>query len=117
MKTFPKPTALEKRYAKKYGVEVERIYTLENTDIVMITHSPSQCVAQVCVVHNKTDHSMRSFPQHWRSDRGIFERICSHGAGHPDEDQIPFWKATRGEDWKYEMVHGCCGCCCRPNTE
>jgi hypothetical protein len=51
---------------------------------------------------------MRGWTLHWRGDRGIFERICEHGVGHPDPDQFDYWIETRQ---KHQMVHGCCGCC------
>jgi len=50
---------------------------------------------------------MRSFPQHWRSDRAIMERICPHGIGHPDPDE---YKLNGKSGWA-EAVHGCDGCC------
>jgi hypothetical protein len=50
---------------------------------------------------------MRSFPQEWRTDRAIMERICPHGVGHPDPDEYKI----RGKNGKYELVHGCDGCC------
>lgn len=75
-------------------------------------HSETACRGRECVVHRPSDHSMRTFPLHWRGDRGIFERICSHGTGHPDPDQFGYWVERYGE---YEadaiMAHGCCGCC------
>ena len=60
---------------------------LEHTETVLHNvHSPSACAGANCTIHNRSDHHMRSFPQHWRSDRGIMERICPHGVGHPDPD-------------------------------
>ena len=44
---------------------------------------------------------MRDWPQHFRDDRGIMERICPHGVGHPDPDD---YLAGDG-------MHGCDGCC------
>lgn len=44
----------------------------------------------------------------WRDDRGIFERVCSHGTGHPDPDQFEYWFQ---HDMEAEKIHGCCGCC------
>ena len=78
---------------------------LEHSDTWLWTHQANLCSGQFCTVHNRSDHSMRSFPQHWRGDRGIMERICSHGTGHPDPDEF---KLTLDES---EGVHGCCGCC------
>ena len=53
---------------------------------------------------------MRTWRLHWRGDRGIFERICQHGVGHPDPDQFEFWRVT-GQEW--QGVHGCDMCCHR----
>lgn len=75
---------------------------------VMRVHSGQMCKGETCVVHNPTEHSMRDWPLHWREDRGIFERICSHGTGHPDPDQYEFWRSTN-QGW--QAIHGCCGCC------
>lgn len=72
------------------------------------THSDSVCRGEICTIHNPTDHHMRSWRIHWRQDRGIFERICEHGVGHPDPDQIPYWKSIGIED---AGIHGCDGCC------
>ena len=71
-------------------------------------HNPVQCEGRDCPVHNPSDHIMRNWPLHWRADRGIAERICGHGCGHPDPDQFQFWGTTNRE---YEAVHGCCGVC------
>ncbi len=76
-------------------------YTLENSEEVLVNvHDPAGCMTAPCAIHNKSNHSMRHFPQHWRSDRGIIERICPHGIGHPDPD-----------DQLANGVHGCDGCC------
>lgn len=87
---------------KGISVEIEGI-RLQNV------HPEMMCEHRACVIHNPTDHHMRSWRLHWRGDRGIFERICpEHGTGHPDPDQFPYWEET-GQTW--QSVHGCCGCC------
>lgn len=68
-------------------------------------HSVDKCAGEFCTIHNRSDHSMRSFPQRWRGDRGIMERICTHGIGHPDPDD---WRLNLGAD---SGTHGCDGCC------
>jgi len=73
---------------------------LENTHNHMWCHDEGTCRGEFCTVHNRSDHIMRGFPQHWRGDRGIMERTCPHGIGHPDPDEI-------NED----KTHGCDGCC------
>jgi len=79
--------------------------TLEHTDIVINVHKLSDCVGEFCTIHKRSNHSMRSFPQWWRSDRAIMERICPHGVGHPDPDE---YKLIGNN---YEGIHGCDGCC------
>ena len=71
----------------------------------LVFHSPGKCAGQFCTMHNLSDHHMRSFPQLWRYDRGIMERVCPHGVGHPDPDDFKC-KTIKGES-----VHGCDGCC------
>lgn len=82
-----------------------KTYQLEHSnERVVNVHSEHLCAGSPCTIHNRTNHSMRSFPQHWREDRGIMERICTHGVGHPDPDSS--WE--KGDaNW----VHGCDGCC------
>lgn len=75
---------------------------LENSEEILYhPHSPSVCKGHPCTIHNRTKHHMRSWPQHWRSDRRIMERICPHGVGHPDPD----------ERKDIDTTHGCDGCC------
>jgi len=66
---------------------------------VVIAHGVADC-GRPCAVHWPSEHHMRSWPQHWRADRGIIERFCEHGIGHPDPD-----------DEARNKVHGCDGCC------
>lgn len=42
---------------------------------------------------------MLEWPLNWRGDRGLIERRCPHGIGHPDPDTVG------------DTVHGCDGCC------
>jgi hypothetical protein len=75
---------------------------------VLQTHAPSRCAGEICSIHNQSEHHMRAWPQLWRGDRGIMERMCEHGVGHPDPDdrQVRLWPAAG--------VHGCDGCCVKP---
>ena len=79
-------------------------------------HSPGACAGRNCVIHNPSDHHMRGWPTNWR--HGGFgdimpphmERMCEHGVGHPDPDDLAFHgSAAIG-------VHGCDGCCARPEA-
>jgi len=67
-------------------------------------HSSDSCVGEYCTIHNRSNHSMRAFPQKWRGDKSMMERICPHGIGHPDPDEINLHLPSR-------KVHGCDGCC------
>ena len=86
--------------------------SLENSAVQLMAHEPDECKdIDVCAIHNRTNHHMRSFKQFYRFDRGIMERICSHGVGHPDPDD---YNVLQGND---KGVHGCDGCCFRFATE
>ncbi len=63
-------------------------------------HEPSECANEYCCIHNPSDHHMNNWPQLWRDDRKMMERICLHGYGHPDPDDI-----------SPNKTHGCDGCC------
>ena len=84
--------------------------TLEHTSQELVNvHSLEDCKGDVCPIHKLTDHHMRSFPQLWRDDRGIMERTCPHGVGHPDPDDV---LNNEDVDLGYVFrVHGCDGCC------
>jgi hypothetical protein len=71
-------------------------------------HPEQRCAGRACVIHQPSAHHMRSWPLHWRDDRGIFERICPHHIGHPDPDQDAYWRETGRTA---AGVHGCDGCC------
>jgi hypothetical protein len=73
---------------------------LENTGTYIHCHDELSCRGNYCTLHNRSDHHMRSRPQVWRDDRRIIERICEHGIGHPDPDEI-----------NLNTAHGCDGCC------
>ena len=74
----------------------------------IMAHTEADCIVQPCPIHAPSDHHMVDWPQHWRGDRGIIERICPHGIGHPDPDCIDGWGGG---------VHGCDGCCQPPRAE
>jgi hypothetical protein len=79
-------------------------------DVVYAVHDPSACEGRPCVVHNPSDHSMRGFKTHFRFDRYLTERICPHGIGHPDPDDLAYQERI-GLGGRYAGVHGCDGCC------
>lgn len=88
-----------------YRAENMEYNQLENSDTQLWTHRREECAGENCTIHNRSQHPMRSFEQHWRADRAIMERICPHGIGHPDPDD---YRLATGAD---NGTHGCDGCC------
>ena len=95
----------------EYGAAARRrTYVTGTGDVLVGVHKrTSGCSKYGCVVHSPSQHCMLSFPTHWRPDRGLMERICPHGIGHPDPDHLSYVLRTYGAD--DEGVHGCDGCC------
>jgi hypothetical protein len=90
---------------------------LEHSPVIIKAHAPGKCAGEHCTLHNRSDHKMRAFMQHWRDDRGLMERICPHGVGHPDPDQREYLVKRYGKERaSAEFVHGCDGCCREPLT-
>lgn len=74
-------------------------------------HAAETCSLDTpCCIHAPSQHHMVMWPQHWRNDRKIMERMCEHGVGHPDPDDSSF-RASKGD---YDTLHGCDGCCKPP---
>ena len=84
---------------------MSEIAILENSDVAINVHSKDTCLGEYCTIHNRSQHIMRIFPQSYRFDKGLMERICPHGVGHPDPDDIMLIK------YEYLAIHGCDGCC------
>lgn len=78
-------------------------FWVSGTGQQMWIHSGATCVGERCPVHNPSVRAKSIGVTHYRFDRGIMERICEHGVGHPDPDDI----RVRGGD----SIHGCDGCC------
>lgn len=71
-------------------------------------HDPADCAGRACWVHTPSDHPLKDAPVLFRYDRGIIERTCPHGVGHPDPDDLAYRRSRGAED---TSVHGCDGCC------
>ena len=78
-------------------------------------HDQSKCKGQFCCIHNPSDHCMKDSPTHWRDDRKLMERICKHGVGHPDPDDLAYKERNNLPD--SSGIHGCDGCCGDTNIE
>ncbi len=80
---------------------------------VLTTHTINEGCAYGCVIHNPDRNAVENvehWQYNWRTDRGIMERICEHGVGHPDSDSARF---LDGIGQSYQNIHGCDGCCSR----
>lgn len=88
---------------------------LTGTNQLVWVHAKEKCAGEYCCVHNPSDHHMKDWPTHWRGDRYLMERICPHGIGHPDPDDIAFKERILGKKRAdVEAIHGCDGCCIPP---
>jgi len=86
-------------------------YLLPGGQMLTNVHPKFVCQAngpRACPIHNLSDHPMRAFPQNFRPDNGLMERVCPHGIGHPDPDSLPFFEE---KGIAHMGVHGCDGCC------
>lgn len=109
-RTMPEP---EEEYDIISVSVAEPNYGIQIGNGVLVTHAPSACENDpACCIHKPSDHPLNTAKMNWRSDTGVMERICSHGVGHPDPDDIAHKKRTMGKRaaWGYS-VHGCDGCC------
>lgn len=81
---------------------------------VLNTHPEGSCSGEFCSVHNPSEHPLDTAPLNWREDRYLMERICPHGIGHPDPDDLTHKRSRLSEEtykrYAFE-VHGCDGCC------
>ncbi len=84
-------------------IELTELWRPLGSTRLIKTHPPDRCAGNPCPVHNPSDHHMKEWPQNYRDDRGMTERICPHGVGHPDPDDI-----------STDRTHGCDGCCQPP---
>ncbi len=88
------------------------------TSGIALTHTARRCDGP-CAIHGPSAHHMRDLPVFYREHRGIVERICPHGVGHPDPDQVGHWQKTLSETQaSAQSIHGCCEAkCCEALRE
>lgn len=93
-------------------------YTDDYGNRIIHVHAPTkECFERGCTIHNHSEAAKKQGKQLWRHDRQMFERVCEHGVGQPDYDQITFWsilveRGIKSQEWfNAEMVHGACGEC------
>lgn len=88
-------------------------YVTGSGQVIKAIHPETEdCRKSGCSIHAPSDHSMKEWPTHWYAERGMMERVCECGVGHPDPDHIGYIRRTYGDKAaQIESVHGCCGCC------
>ncbi len=63
--------------------------TLEHTDIRLVNvHHPSRCAGRPCTLHNRSNHSKRSWVQHWDPHRGMRRISPVTGRSFIDPDEL-----------------------------
>lgn len=86
----------------------EPVFGCQIGKINLRVHHRSLCAGEYCSIHNPSQHPLRNAPLNWRADRGIMERFCSHGIGHPDPDDYQYRLRVNPDA---DAIHGCDGCC------
>lgn len=92
----------------------EKLLGMQVGRTILKTHGEGQCSGEFCCIHNPSDHPLKNARLNWRSDRSLMERICDHGIGHPDPDDLAHKRRVLDPDVykSYAFgVHGCDGCC------
>lgn len=87
------------------------IWVGPNGSILEGVHPVAECASQACCLHRPSDHKMRDWPLHWRNDISLMERLCPHGIGHPDPDDLAYRELIRPGSSQGRGIHGCDGCC------
>lgn len=63
---------------------------LEHSDVTLkFHHHRGQCAGQSCTIHNRSNHSKRSWVQHWNSVKGRMERISPTTGRHYKDPDSP----------------------------
>jgi hypothetical protein len=64
--------------------------TLEHTDLRLLNvHHPSRCMGEYCTLHNRSNHSKRSWVQHWNSKKRRMERVSPTSGRHYKDPDDP----------------------------
>jgi hypothetical protein len=73
---------------------------------VIWTHGLGSCLGQWCCIHRPMPGPWSGWPRYWRDERGIMERICPCGVGHPVAEMYEY-TVLQGD--MYKLTHTCCG--------
>lgn len=81
----------------------------EMDGVNVLTHTLSKCQGRKCVIHNPSDHHMRGWPKRFHQPTQQTARVCKHGLGHPDPDDVAYWQQIAHR--RISTKHECDGCC------
>ena len=84
------------------------LHALDSVTEPRMEHPQSACLGRFCVIHNPSGHHMVDWRLNWCGEDAPVERICPHGVGHPDPDDLVY-QQTQGRG--YQAEHECDGCC------
>lgn len=87
----------------------DRVKINENQALTNV-HPASACAGRNCPIHNPSQRAMNIGDLYWRTDVRRMERVCEHGVGHWDIDELDFLINERGME-SAVGIHGCDGCC------
>lgn len=83
----------------------DNTWTDDYGQLLVGVHDARECEGHRCTIHNRSNHHMLDWPQHWRTDKAFMEVMCAHNTGHPDPDEA-----------YGSYIHACDGCCI-PRTD
>lgn len=111
-------TPNEQLFFTRYGTNW-RWHSLEACDRTRAAAARQGIALNHCVIHNPSAHPLRNWPMTLR-ETNLIERMCPHHVGHPDPDSaraMDFMRYGRINDEFGFTVHGCDGCCQKPDVE
>jgi hypothetical protein len=80
-------------------------HLLESGQMLTNVHPRLECIGEWCPIHRPMPGPWSNWPRLWRDDRGIMERVCPCGIGHPVAEMYQ-WALENGQG--FNLVHGCC---------
>lgn len=90
---------------------MSEIWVGPDGSILTGVHSSAACEDRGCPIHHPSNHKMRDWPLNYRNDRRLMERLCPHGVGHPDPDDLAYNEMYVPGSSYARSWHACDGCC------
>lgn len=72
----------------RFSEEFQKSWPLEHSEIMLTgVHSDTKCEGRSCTIHNRTNHSRRSWRQVWDGRRGMRRISPATGRSYRDPDE------------------------------